>query len=203
MLSANIYVFIAMEIALLIEIIQAYDKALSRKYIKSINGEEVVRNIKFINNKALTAFILVIFVGYTYTYLSNIKISQNEIKSNNYSYSLTYDDNKNKVVEVKSKDGFEQRAEFTKENTTYMGKYMKDSKRYVYINIIRDYCLVAAIFMFVLAIAQTNFKDRKKYSVAVDVFLVLALMFLSIYSINMNDFQYNLMDYFHEHIVSY
>lgn len=78
-----------------------------------------------------------------------------------------------------------------------------DKKDYGIIIIGTIFGMIDVIFMFVLAIAQTNFKDRKKYSVAVDVFLVLALMFLSIYSINMNDFQYNLMDYFHEHIVSY
>lgn len=202
-LLTDIYVYIGIEIALLIPIITIYGDSLSRKYIKSINGEEIVRDRKFIKNKILTAFILVIFVGYTYTYLSNIKINSNEIKSNNYSYSLTYDDNKNKVVEVKSKEDFHQRAEFTKKNISYMGKYIKYSKKYVYMNIVKEYCLVATIFMFILAIAQTNFKDRKKSSMAVNVFLILALVFLSIWSINTNDLQYNLTNYFHEYVETY
>ena len=202
-LLTDIYVYIGIEIALLIPIITIYGDSLSRKYIKSINGEEIVRDRKFIKNKVLTAFILVIFVGYTYTYLSNIKINSNEIKSNNYSYSLTYDDNKNKVVEVKSKDDFHQRAEFTKKNISYMGKYIKYSKKYVYMNIVKEYCLVATIFMFTLAVAQVNFKDRKKSSMAVNVFLILALVFLSIWSINTNNFQYNLTNYFHEYVEIY
>lgn len=202
-LLTDIYVHIGIEVALLIPIITIYGDSLSRKYIKSINGEEIVRDRKFIKNKVLTAFILVIFVGYTYTYLSNIKINSNEIKSNNYSYSLTYDDNKNKVVEVKSKDDFYQRAEFTKKNISYMGKYIKYSKKYVYMNIVKEYCLVATIFMFILAIAQVNFKDRKKSSMAVNVFLILALVFLSIWSINTNDLQYNLTNYFHEYVEAY
>lgn len=202
-LLTDIYVYIGIEIALLIPIITIYGDSLSRKYIKSINGEEIIRDRKFIKNKILTTLILVIFVGYTYTYLSNIKISSNEIKSNNYSYSLTYDDNKNKVVEVKSKDDFYQRAEFTKENISYMGKYIKYSKKYVYMNIVKEYCLVATIFMFILAIAQANFKDRKKSSMAVNVFLILALVFSSIWSINTNDLQYNLTNYFHEYVEAY
>lgn len=202
-LLMDIYGYIGIEVALLIPIITIYGDSLSRKYIKSINGEEIIRDRKFIKNKVLTTFILVIFVGYTYTYLSNIKINSNEIKSNNYSYSLTYNDNKNKVVEVKSKDDFHQRAEFTKENISYMGKYIKYSKKYVYMNIVKEYCLVATIFMFILAIAQTNFKDRKKSSTAVNVFLILALVFSSIWSINTNDLQYNLTNYFYEYVETY
>lgn len=202
-LLMDIYGYIGIEVALLIPIVTIYGDSLSRKYIKSINGEEIVRDRKFIKNKVLTAFILVIFVGYTYTYLSNIKINSNEIKSKNYSYSLTYNDSKNKVVEVKSKDDFHQRAEFTKENISYMGKYIKYSKKYIYMNIVKEYCLVATIFMFILAIAQTNFKDRKKSSMAVNVFLILALVFLSIWSINTNDLQYNLTNYFYEYVETY
>ncbi|MDO4925248.1 MAG: hypothetical protein Q3980_06255 [Turicibacter sp.] len=202
-LLMDIYGYIGIEVALLIPIVTIYGDSLSRKYIKSINGEEIVRDRKFIKNKVLTAFMLVIFVGYTYTYLSNIKINSNEIKSKNYSYSLTYNDSKNKVVEVKSKDDFHQRAEFTKENISYMGKYIKYSKKYIYMNIVKEYCLVATIFMFILAIAQTNFKDRKKSSMAVNVFLILALVFLSIWSINTNDLQYNLINYFYEYVETY
>lgn len=193
--------FTVIDIILVAEVLTVYSIYLERKYIKSIDGVEVARGRNLFNNKILTTVLFVIFMVYSYTYISNLTINEKEISSSKYSYSLTHDEN-NKVVELKLKDDFYQRGEDNEKNAPYINKYIQYGKQLVSINIIKDYSFIAMIFMFILTFIQLDFKDKRRNSVTAGVFLILALVFASIWSINTYNFENKITLYFAQYIGS-
>ena len=173
--------FNGMEIILLAQIALIYSEILARKYVKSINNVEVERNRKLLNNKILTAVILIGFVGFTCNYFNKLEFKDNYINSPKYKYELTYDKENNRIADF-SGDGFSMVATEKKDNEKYFNKYIKEIKLLSAVDVLQDYSKMALAFMFVLAFTQCNFreKDKRPKSVFVNVFLVLALMFGSI-----------------------
>ncbi len=173
--------FNGVEIVLICKFILIYSEHLSRKYIKSVNGVEVERNIKLANNKILLSAILVVFIGFSYSYYNNIDKAENHIKTSDYEYKLSYNEEGKRVVDL-SGNGFYQQAIETKDNTNYFEKYIKDCRDLLKINILENYSKIAMIFMFILVISQMRFnkKNKKANTIAANVFLVCALIFASI-----------------------
>lgn len=193
--------FTVIDIILVSEVLTVYSIYLERKYIKSIDGVEVARGRNLFNNKILTTVLFVIFMVYSYTHISNLTINEKEISLSKYSYSLTHDEN-NKVVELKLKDDFYQRGEYNEKSAPYINKYIQYGKQLVSINIIKDYSFIAMIFMFILTFIQLDFKDKRRNSVTGWVFLILALVFASIWSINTYNFENKVTSYFAQYIGS-
>lgn len=193
--------FTVIDIILVAEVLIVYRIYLERKYIKSIDGVEVARGRNLFNNKILTTVLFVIFMAYSYTHISNLTINEKEISLSKYSYSLTHDEN-NKVVELKLKDDFYQRGEYNEKSAPYINKYIQYGKQLVSINIIKDYSFIAMIFMFILTFIQLDFKDKRRNSVTGWVFLILALVFASIWSINTYNFENKVTSYFAQYIGS-
>ena len=170
--------FNGMEIILLGQIALIYSEILARKYVKSVNNVEVERNRKLLNNKILTAVILIGFVGFTCNYFNKLEFKDNYINSPKYKYELTYDKENNRIADF-SGNGFSMIATEKKDNEKYFNKYIKEIKLLSAVDVLQDYSKMALAFMFVLAFTQCNFreKDKRPKSVFVNVFLVLALMF--------------------------
>ena len=170
--------FNGMEIILLGQIALIYSGILARKYVKSINNVEVERNRKLLNNKILTVVVLIGFVGFTCNYFNKLEFKDNYINSPKYKYELTYDKENNRIADF-SGDGFSMVATENKDNGKNFNKYIKEIKLLSAVDVLQDYSKMALAFMFVLAFAQCNFreKDKRPKSVFVNVFLVLALMF--------------------------
>lgn len=170
--------FNGMEIILLAQIALIYSEILARKYVKSVNNVEVERNRKLLNNKILTAVILIGFVGFTCNYFNKLEFEDNYINSPKYKYELTYDKENNRIADF-SGNGFSVVATENKDNGKYFNKYIKEIKLLSAVDVLQDYSKMALAFMFVLAFAQCNFreKDKRPKSVFINVFFVLALMF--------------------------
>lgn len=170
--------FNGMEIILLGQIALIYSEILARKYVKSVNNVEVERNRKLLNNKILTAVVLIGFVGFTCNYFNKLEFEDNYINSPKYKYELTYDKENNRIADF-SGNGFSMVATEKKDNEKYFNKYIKEIKLLSAVDVLQDYSKMALAFMFVLAFTQCNFreKDKRPKSVFVNVFLVLALMF--------------------------
>ena len=170
--------FNGIEFILLGQIALIYSGMLARKYVKSINNVEVERNRKLLNNKILTAVILIGFVGFTCNYLNKLEFEDNYINSPKYKYELTYDEENNRIADF-SGNGFSMTDTENKDNEKNFNKYIKEIKLLSAVDVLQDYSKMALAFMFVLAFAQCNFreKDKRPKSVFVNVFLVLALMF--------------------------
>ena len=173
--------FNGMEFVLLGQIALIYSGILARKYVKSVNNVEVERNRKLLNNKILTAVILIAFVGFTCNYFNKLEFEDNYINSPKYKYELTYDKENNRIADF-SGNGFSMTATENKDNGKYFNKYIKEIKLLSAVDVLQDYSKVALMFMFALAFAQCNFrsKDKRPNVVFVNVFLVLALAFGSI-----------------------
>lgn len=170
--------FNGMEIILIAQIALIYSGILARKYVKSVNNVEVERNLKLLNNKILTAVVLIGFVGFTCNYFNKLEFEDNYINSPKYKYELTYDKENNRIADF-SGNGFSMVATENKDNGKNFNKYIKEIKLLSAVDVLQDYSKMALAFMFVLAFAQCNFreKDKRPKSVFVNVFLVLALMF--------------------------
>ena len=170
--------FNGMEIILLGQIALIYSEILARKYVKSVNNVEVERNRKLLNNKILTVVVLIGFVGFTCNYFNKWEFKDNYINSPKYKYELTYDKENNRIADF-SGNGFSMVATENKDNGKNFNKYIKEIKLLSAVDVLQDYSKMALAFMFVLAFAQCNFreKDKRPKSVFVNVFLVLALMF--------------------------
>ena len=170
--------FNGMEVVLLGQIALIYSGILARKYVKSVNNVEVERNRKLLNNKILTAVILIGFVGFTFNYFNKLEFKDNYINSPKYKYELTYDKENNRIADF-SGNGFSMVATENKDNEKNFNKYIKEIKLLSAVDVLQDYSKMALAFMFVLAFTQCNFreKDKRPKSVFVNVFLVLALMF--------------------------
>ena len=170
--------FNGMEIVLLGQIALIYSGILARKYVKSVNNVEVERNRKLLNNKILTVVVLIGFVGFTCNYFNKLEFKDNYINSPKYKYELTYDKENNRIADF-SGNGFSMVATENKDNEKNFNKYIKEIKLLSAVDVLQDYSKMALAFMFVLAFAQCNFreKDKRPKSVFVNVFLVLALMF--------------------------
>ena len=170
--------FNGMEIILLAQIALIYSEILARKYVKSVNNVEVERNRKLLNNKILTVVVLIGFVGFTCNYFNKLEFKDNYINSPKYKYELTYDKENNRIADF-SGNGFSMVATENKDNEKNFNKYIKEIKLLSAVDVLQDYSKMALAFMFVLAFAQCNFreKDKRPKSVFVNVFLVLALMF--------------------------
>lgn len=170
--------FNGMEFVLLGQIALIYSGILARKYVKSVNNVEVERNRKLLNNKILTVVVLIGFVGFTCNYFNKLEFKDNYINSPKYKYELTYDKENNRIADF-SGDGFSMVATENKDNGKNFNKYIKEIKLLSAVDVLQDYSKMALAFMFVLAFAQCNFreKDKRPKSVFVNVFLVLALMF--------------------------
>ena len=170
--------FNGMEIILLAQIALIYSEILARKYVKSVNNVEVERNRKLLNNKILTVVVLIGFVGFTCNYFNKLEFKDNYINSPKYKYELTYDKENNRIADF-SGNGFSMVATEKKDNEKNFNKYIKEIKLLSAVDVLQDYSKMALAFMFVLAFAQCNFreKDKRPKSVFVNVFLVLALMF--------------------------
>ena len=170
--------FNGMEIILLAQIALIYSEILARKYVKSVNNVEVERNRKLLNNKILTVVVLIGFVGFTCNYFNKLEFKDNYINSPKYKYELTYDKENNRIADF-SGNGFSVVATENKDNGKNFNKYIKEIKLLSAVDVLQDYSKMALAFMFVLAFAQCNFreKDKRPKSVFVNVFLVLALMF--------------------------
>ena len=175
--------FNGVELVLLGQIILIYNEKLQRKYIKSINGVEIEKKKKLLNNKALTGVILIVFIGFTYNYFNKIEFEDNHINSPKYKYELTYDKENKRIVDF-SGNGFSMVATENEENTKYFNRYIKDIELLSVIDVLEDYSKDALLFMFVLAFSQFNFKDKNKNkkadSVFFNIFLILALIFSSV-----------------------
>ena len=180
-LATQIGGFNGMEIILIGQIALIYSGMLARKYVKTINNVEVERNRKLLNNKILTAVILIGFVGFTCNYLNKLEFEDNYINSPKYKYELTYDEENNRIADF-SGNGFSMTATENKDNGKYFNKYIKEIKLLSAVDVLQDYSKVALMFMFALAFAQMNFraKNKRPNVVFVNVFLVLALAFGSI-----------------------
>lgn len=195
--------FNGLEIFLIGQLILIYNENLQRKYIKSINGVEIEKNLKLLNNKVLTGVILVIFIGFTYNYFNKIEFEDNYINSPKYKYELTYNEDNKRIVDFNGNE-FSMVATENEENSKYFNRYIKDIKLLSAIGVLEDYSRDGILFLFVLAFSQFNFKDKSKKanSVLFYVFLISALLLGSIgfnsYSIDlefkvMSDFtDYNL-----------
>ena len=170
--------FNGMEIILLAQIALIYSEILARKYVKSVNNVEMERNRKLLNNKILTVVVLIGFVGFTCNYFNKLEFKDNYINSPKYKYELTYDKENNRIADF-SGNGFSMVATENKDNEKNFNKYIKEIKLLSAVDVLQDYSKMALAFMFVLAFAQCNFreKDKRPKSVFVNVFLVLALMF--------------------------
>ena len=170
--------FNGMEFVLLGQIALIYSGILARKYVKSVNNVEVERNRKLLNNKILTVVVLIGFVGFTCNYFNKLEFKDNYINSPKYKYELTYDKENNRIADF-SGNGFSMVATENKDNGKNFNKYIKEIKLLSAVDVLQDYSKMALAFMFVLAFAQCNFreKDKRPKSVFVNVFLVLALMF--------------------------
>ena len=170
--------FNGMEIILIAQIALIYSEILARKYVKSVNNVEVERNRKLLNNKILTVVVLIGFVGFTCNYFNKWEFKNNYINSPKYKYELTYNKENNRIADF-SGNGFSVVATENKDNGKNFNKYIKEIKLLSAVDVLQDYSKMALAFMFVLAFAQCNFreKDKRPKSVFVNVFLVLALMF--------------------------
>lgn len=170
--------FNGMEIILIAQIALIYSEILARKYVKSVNNVEVERNRKLLNNKILTVVVLIGFVGFTCNYFNKLEFKDNYINSPKYKYELTYDKENNRIADF-SGNGFSMVATENKDNEKNFNKYIKEIKLLSAVDVLQYYSKMALAFMFVLAFAQCNFreKDKRPKSVFVNVFLVLALMF--------------------------
>ena len=173
--------FNGLEIFLIGQLILIYNENLQRKYIKSINGVEIEKNLKLLNNKVLTGVILVIFIGFTYNYFNKIEFEDNYINSPKYKYELTYNEDNKRIVDFNGNE-FSMVATENEENSKYFNRYIKDIKLLSAIGVLEDYSRDGILFLFVLAFSQFNFKDKSKKanSVLFYVFLISALLLGSI-----------------------
>ena len=173
--------FNGLEIFLIGQLILIYNENLQRKYIKSINGVEIEKNLKLLNNKVLTGVILVIFIGFTYNYFNKIEFEDNYINSPKYKYELTYNEDNKRIVDFNGNE-FSMVATENEENSKYFNRYIKDIELLSVIDVLEDYSKDALLFIFVLAFSQFNFKDKNKKadSIFFNIFLMLALIFSSV-----------------------
>ena len=173
--------FNGLELILIGQLVLIYNEMLQRKYIKSINGVEIEKNLKLLNNKALTGVILIVFIGFTYNYFNKIEFEDSYINSPKYKYELTYNEDNKRIVDF-SGNGFSMVATENEENSKYFNRYIKDIKLLSAIGVLEDYSKDAILFLFVLAFSQFNFKDKNKKvnSVLFYVFLISALLLGSI-----------------------
>lgn len=173
--------FNGLELVLIGQLVLIYNEKLQRKYIKSINGVEIEKNLKLLNNKALTGVILIVFIGFTYNYFNKIEFEDSYINSPKYKYELTYNEDNKRIVDF-SGNGFSMVATENEENSKYFNRYIKDIKLLSAIGVLEDYSKDAILFLFVLAFSQFNFKDKNKKvnSVLFYVFLISALLLGSI-----------------------
>ena len=169
--------FNGLELILIGQLVLIYNEMLQRKYIKSINGVEIEKNLKLLNNKALTGVILIVFIGFTYNYFNKIEFEDSYINSPKYKYELTYNEDNKRIVDF-SGNGFSMVATENEENSKYFNRYIKDIKLLSAIDVLEDYSKDAMLFLFVLAFSQFNFKDKNKKvnSVLFYVFLISALL---------------------------
>ena len=169
--------FNGLELVLIGQLVLIYNEKLQRKYIKSINGVEIEKNLKLLNNKALTGVILIVFIGFTYNYFNKIEFEDSYINSPKYKYELTYNEDNKRIVDF-SGNGFSMVATENEENSKYFNRYIKDIKLLLAINVLEDYSKDAMLFLFVLAFSQFNFKDKNKKAISVlfYVFLISALL---------------------------
>ena len=173
--------FNGLELVLIGQLVLIYNEKLQRKYIKSINGVEIEKNLKLLNNKALTGVILIVFIGFTYNYFNKIEFEDSYINSPKYKYELTYNEDNKRIVDF-SGNGFSMVATENEENSKYFNRYIKDIKLLSAIDVLEDYSKDAMLFLFVLAFSQFNFKDKNKKAISVlfYVFLISALLLGSI-----------------------
>lgn len=169
--------FNGLELILIGQLVLIYNEKLQRKYIKSINGVEIEKNLKLLNNKALTGIILIVFIGFTYNYFNKIEFEDSYINSPKYKYELTYNEDNKRIVDF-SGNGFSMVATENEENSKYFNRYIKDIKLLSAIDVLEDYSKDAMLFLFVLAFSQFNFKDKNKKAISVlfYVFLISALL---------------------------
>ena len=169
--------FNGLELILIGQLVLIYNEMLQRKYIKSINGVEIEKNLKLLNNKALTGIILIVFIGFTYNYFNKIEFEDSYINSPKYKYELTYNEDNKRIVDF-SGNGFSMVATENEENSKYFNRYIKDIKLLSAIDVLEDYSKDAMLFLFVLAFSQFNFKDKNKKAISVlfYVFLISALL---------------------------
>ncbi len=193
--------FDGIELILVGQLALIYNEKLTKKYIKSINGVEIEKNRKLLNNKALTGIILIVYVGFTYVYFNNVEFKNDYMNSPNYKYQLTYNEENKRVVDF-SGNGFSQVATENEDNKKDFNRYVEDIKLLLSVDVLEDYCKVASIFMFILAFSQFNFKDKNKKanSVFINVFLICALLFSTVaYNTYSIDLEYKAISYFAEH----
>lgn len=176
-LTIKIGIFNGSYIVLIGQFMFIYTEVLQRKYVKSIDGIEIERKMKLINNKFLVFLIFTIFIGFTYNYFNNIEFEDNHINSPTYEYKRTYNEQNKNEITFKS-DYF--KIVFTEDEKTEdeIDKYIDNIKLLSIIDILEEYSKTASIFMLILAFSQINFKDKKQSNtVFANVFLILALIF--------------------------
>lgn len=194
-IKTEVFGLIGMDIILLSQLLAIYASNLAKKYVKTINGEEVNKSVNFINNKTLTIIVLVVFLGFSFNYFSKINISENEISTPSYMWKVD-NEKEPKVVEIKVKDNLYQRADYSKGNSKYLEKYSKDAKIITILNVVKGYSMMSTIFMFILCFTQINFKDRKITSKIVDVFLIAAILFAMVALSDTIHLETNLTNYY-------
>ncbi len=160
------------------QVITIYIERLQRKYVKSVNGVEIERKMKLINNKYMVCLIFIIFIGFTHNYFNDIEFKDNYISTKNYEYKNIYNEENKKEISLIGNSFSVTFIEDEKTNKE-TNKYIADIKLLLKIDVLEEYSRIALIFMFILVFSQLNFKDKTKQSktVFMNVFLILALVF--------------------------
>ena len=196
-----------LEIPLLTMLMVPYARYLEKKYVKNIKNRGM--NIKpvFIKNKVLTLIVLIAFIGFTLLFFNyvNKNRTDNFIKLGKYEYSLTYDKNNKKTVDIRSGSMY-MNTEKTDENSKYFDSYIIKAKKLINIKIFERYSFIAMIFMFLLVLTQKYSKNKNDKSVSIisNVFLVGILIF-GIFALNTNstELENDLLSYFHKNLSNY
>lgn len=184
-----------------------YARYLEKTYVKNIKNRGM--NIKpvFIKNKVLTLIVLIAFIGFTllFFYYVNKNRTDNFIKLGKYEYSLTYDNNDKRTVDIRSGSMYMSTEEID-ENSKYFDSYIIKAKKLINIKIFERYSFIAMIFMFLLVLTQKYSKNKNDKSVSIisNVFLIGILIFGS-FSLNTNltELENDVLHYFHENLSNY
>jgi hypothetical protein len=199
--------FNILELCLIQILITWYESHLSSKYVKSIKGVRINKKRPFVKNKTLTLVILILFGGFTYTYLKNVSKIQTDdfIKVGEYEYKLSYEQNGKKTVEVKTSGGY-MKAEENDKNSKYFNYYIKESKKLLNQRMTEDYSFKSMIFMIVLILSQGKLnKDAiNSISKVTYLFLFLFVVFALIkFSGSSIDLENQLFTYFGQYLSIY
>lgn len=177
-LTINFGGFNGIDLLMIGQVMSIYIESLERKYVKTVNGVKVEKNIKLINNKILVLIIFTIFIGFSYAYFNSIEFKDNYINTINYEYKNDYNEENKKEISF-SGDYFS--SKFTEDEITNeeLNKYINDVKLLLKIDVLEEYSKISCLFMIILIFSQLNFKDKTKQSktVFMNVFLILALVF--------------------------